>query len=183
MKHYNLSIDVLHQHGHSEIRELTWEEIRDICSSIYQINISANDGIPIAIKRNVVPANLNKRLCEEDLHLLNDMKNCVDSFYPSCMSSEKSLNDLDVTSNDDDNEESKEKCDDDELKKGIYAIQSKELYKDRVNLCAAYNMFVDCLSLPDEIVNYVKQLCQSNDNKVSETDSEDDVEYEEEIHV
>ena len=44
-------------------------------------------------------------------------------------------------------------------------------------------MFVDCLSLPDEIMNYVKQHFQSNDNNVSEIDHEDDVEYEEEIDV
>ena len=50
------------------------------------------------------------------------MKNCVDSFY-SCVSQEKSLNDLGITINDNYNEESKEKCGDDELKKGMYAIQ------------------------------------------------------------
>ena len=184
LKQYNSSVEVLRQHGRSEMRELTWEEISDVTSSIYQINISANDGIPISIKRNIVDvANLNKRLCEEKLHLLNDMKNCVDSFYTSCVTREKSLNDLGITINDNDNEESKEKCGDDELKKGIYATQSKELYEDRVNLCAPYNMFVDCLSSPDEIVNYVKQHFQSNDDNVSEIDSEDDVEYEEEIDV
>ena len=183
LKQYNSCVELLRQYGRIEMRELTWEEISDVTSSIYQINISADDGIPISIKRNIVDAvNLNKRLCEEELYLLNGMKNCVDSFYTSCVNREKSLNDLGITSNDVDHEENKEKCDD-ELKKGIYAIQSKELYEDRVNLCAAYNMFVDCLPFSDEIVNYVKQYFQSNDDNVSENDSEDDVEYDEEIDV
>ena len=27
LKHYNWSVEVLHQHGSSEMRELTWEEL------------------------------------------------------------------------------------------------------------------------------------------------------------
>ena len=98
----------------------------------------------------------------------------VNALHSSCIKREENIDRFHV-SDDLDN-------DDNDVKKGIYSIQSHELHEDRINLRVACNLFKDFIALPDEIMNYMEKHFHLN-NYIIEVDSDDDGETDEENYI
>ena len=89
---FNYCVDILQQHDNSSFSPLTWEDVSDINSAIYSINIPNKEDVPLCIKRSAVDAqNLIARCCEEMKYLDTEMSNTIATYFRQCLELERCL--------------------------------------------------------------------------------------------
>ena len=132
LKVFNSSVDILRQHDYSSFSPLSWEDVSDVSSAIYSINIPNEDGVPVCIKRSAVDAqNLISRCWEEMKYQDAEMSNTITAYFNQCLEIEGRLSSL----------ASHHEFKDSNNLKGLYSIHTKQLYDERVRLFGACNMF------------------------------------------
>lgn len=147
-KHLNLfnsSVDILRQHNYSSFSPLTWEDVSDVNSAIYAINIPDEDNVPLCIKRSAVDAQtLIVRCCDELRYLDTEMSHTIAAYFNQCLELERRLSTL----------TNSEEFEVSNSLQGLYSVNAKQLYEERVQLFAACNMYKKFVT-PLEVTNYM----------------------------
>ena len=170
---------MLRQHNYSSFSPLSWEDVSDVSSAIYSINIPNEDDVPVCIKRSAVDAqNLISRCCEEMKYQDAEMSNAITAYFNQCLEIEGRLSSLtshhefEVSNN----------------LKGLYSINTKQLYDERVRLFGACNMFKKFITPPLKIDKYVVDNVQEvnvldfwNAGEEFESDEDDDSDSDDDV--
>lgn len=172
LKVFNSSVDILRQHDYSSFSPLSWEDVSDVSSAIYSINIPNEDGVPVCIKRSAVDAqNLISRCWEEMKYQDAEMSNTITAYFNQCLEIEGRLSSL----------ASHHEFKDSNNLKGLYSIHTKQLYDERVRLFGACNMFKKFITPSPEVRNYMVDNVQEvnvldfwNAGEEFESDEDDD---------
>ena len=173
LKLLNYCVDILRQHDYSSFSPLTWEDVSDVNSAIYSINIPDKDDVPLCIKRSAVDAqNLIARCCEEVKYLDTEMSNTIAAYFRQCLELEKCLSSL----------ASRQEFEVSTMLQGLYSVNRKQLHNERVRLFAACNMFKKFITPSLEVSDYmfghtqevnVLDLCITGEE--AESDEDDDI--------
>ena len=172
LKVFNSSVDILRQHDYSSFSPLSWEDVSDVSSAIYSINIPNEDGVPVCIKRSAVDAqNLISRCWEEMKYQDAEMSNTITAYFNQCLEIEGRLSSL----------ASHHEFKDSNNLKGLNSIHTKQLYDERVRLFGACNMFKKFITPSPEVSNYMVDNVQEvnvldfwNAGEEFESDEDDD---------
>lgn len=167
-KHLNLfnsSVDILRQHNYSSFSPLTWEDVSDVNSAIYAINIPDEGNVPLCIKRSAVDGQtLIVRCCEELTYLDTEMSHTIAAYFNQCLELERLLSTL----------TNSEEFEVSNILQGLHSVNAKQLYDERVQLFAACNMFKKFVTPSLEVTNYMfKHTQEVNVLDVWSADGED----------
>ena len=173
LKLFNSCVDILQQHDYSSFSLFTWEDVSDVNSAIYSINIPNEDDVPLCIKRSAVDAqNLISRYCEEMKYLDNEMSNTIAAYLRQCLELERCLSSL----------ASRQEFEVFTILQGLYSVNRKQLHNERVRLFAASSMFKKFITPSLEVTDYmlghtqevnVLDLCITGEE--DESDEDDDI--------
>lgn len=174
LKLFNSCVEILRQHDYSSFSPLTWEDVSDVNSAIYTINIPNEDNVPVCIKRSAVDAqNLIARCSEEMKYLDTEMSNTIAAYFRQCLELERCLSSL----------ASRQEFEVSTMLQGLYSINRKQLYNERVRLFAASNLFKKFITSSSEVTDYmcghtqevnVLDFCITGEEV--ESDEDDDIE-------
>ena len=174
LKLFNSSVDILRQHDYSSFSPLTWEDVSDVNSAIYSINIPNEDDVPLCIKRSAVDAQTLIARCSEEIKYLDyEMSHTIAAYFNQCLELERRLSSL----------TSREEFEVSSIIQGLYSIIAKQLYYERVQLFAACNMFKKFITPSLEVTNYMVKhtqevnltdFCSADEEVASDEDDDSD---------
>ena len=171
LKRFNSSVDILRQNEYSSFSPLTWEDVSDVNSAIYSINIPNEDDVPLCIKRSAVDAQtLIARCCEEVKYLHAEMSNTITAYFSKCLELGRRLSSL----------ASRQEVEASSIFHGLFSVIAKQLYDERVRLFAACNMFENVFTPSLEVTNYMVEHTKEINlfdtwNADEEVESDEDV--------